>query len=220
MHEGTVEDYALELVRNMGVDNIGDHYFDYASLGRDLDINGDDTQHLQQEVDVATRQIAQEDPVKVPRTLAKQAVRLLGPSTMLNLVGTMALRRQHVPVKDVLAAIDELLHFANSVRSPLLQEYVATAQRMVPQFEILLSEDVRERRQEIADSQGEIDRLRSLENDERGEEWIERVYGGLKHVPMKMRELYFDWKLFEESLELSGQVDTFSYVGTDYVVEL
>src|SRR5690606_293080 len=59
MFEGSTEDYAYDLVEDIGIEGVSGDYFDYESYGRDLGINGDVTRTYYDDLEEAKSELAE-----------------------------------------------------------------------------------------------------------------------------------------------------------------
>jgi len=64
----------------------------------------------------------------------------------------------------------------------------------------------------------EEERVSGLTNQEYGIEYVDRL-GGVDQLSKQTISDYFDYDAFVRDLEINGEIDTFSFAGTDYVVD-
>jgi len=64
----------------------------------------------------------------------------------------------------------------------------------------------------------EEERVSGLTNQEYGIEYVDML-GGVDQLSKQTISDYFDYDAFVRDLEINGEIDTFSFAGTDYVVD-
>jgi antirestriction protein len=64
----------------------------------------------------------------------------------------------------------------------------------------------------------EEERISALSDEDYGVEYVE-VYGGAEHLPKQTITDYFDYDAWIRDLEINGEIATFSFAGTSYVVD-
>lgn len=65
----------------------------------------------------------------------------------------------------------------------------------------------------------EEERISALSDEDYGVEYVENYLGGLDQLPKQTLSDYFDYDAWIRDLEINGEIDTFTFAGTDYVVD-
>jgi antirestriction protein len=77
--------------------------------------------------------------------------------------------------------------------------------------------EVEEAEERVDDLKGSIKEIENQTDQERGEGYIDGVYGD--DIPEELAQQYFDWESIARDMELGGDVSTFTFGGTEYVMD-